>query len=65
MIPNITVGIASPMNEPRHPQAAAMAAAMSGARKKLPLPPIKWNPSARPRFFGSTDAEIIGAADGW
>ena len=65
MIPYIIVGMANPMNAPRHPQTAAMAAAMSGVRKKLALPPIKWKPSARPRRLGSTDVEIVGAADGW
>ncbi|MBA7672917.1 hypothetical protein ES703_81104 [subsurface metagenome] len=53
------------MNGARQPKATAIAAAISGARKKLELPPIRWIPSARPRFFGLTDAEISGGEAGW
>ena len=63
-MPNTAVGIANPMYELRHPQAAAIATPMSGARKWLALPPMRWIPSARPWFFGSTDAEISGGAAG-
>ena len=59
------VNTASMMNELRQPQAMAIAATMSGAKKKLALLPSMWSPSARPKFFGLTDAEISGAADGW
>jgi hypothetical protein len=40
-MPNIALGTARLMNELCQLQAAAMAAAMSGARKKLALPPIR------------------------
>jgi hypothetical protein len=53
------------MKEVRHPQLAAIAAAMIGERKKLALPPIACTPSARPWFCDSTEEEIKGGAAGW
>jgi hypothetical protein len=38
--PKAIVGRAIPINEPRHPKAVAVAAAISGVKKKQALPPI-------------------------
>jgi hypothetical protein len=48
IIPKIIAGTATPMKAPRQPKTAAIAAAVSGAIKKLALPPIACRPSARP-----------------
>ncbi len=58
------VGNDKAMRVPRQPQAEAITAAISGARKYGALPPAICKPIALPRFFGSTVAEIKGGAAG-
>jgi len=59
------VGIASVKYEPRQPQATAIGAAKSGTIQKAALPPMKWNPNARPLYSDGIDNEIAAIDAGW